>query len=300
MNHLIVLCGPVGCGKSTFIKEFLARHSNFKHVDVFNYIQRYKDEFGHIEPDGSLKAHQELHQELEEMGGDIILELGTNREELNLNGLAKLRDKYKINIFFCLLETETCISRVILRATQNQKRIIHEKDLRKKFERVWPDNHVKIAQELRLPYNILDMNLSFEEKLKIIEFLMQDIKTVAAAIFIRDKKILLVKIKNVWIIPGGALEEGETEIECLNREISEEFPGLKLANLEFYNNFIGQSPNRGDAINVKVYQGKMTGEMQIKGLDEVVDYDFVDDFTNYNLSEITRKIVNLLRQDGYL
>ncbi|MBU1164402.1 AAA family ATPase [Patescibacteria group bacterium] len=168
MNNLIVLCGPVGCGKTTFIKEFSIKHPTFSHVDIINYIQKYKDEFGHIEPEGSLKAHQELYQELKRMKGDLILELGTNREEINLNGLNDLKTKYKIHIFFCLLDAEICIKRVMTRAENDQKRIIHREDLEKKFKRVFPNNHVKIAEELNLSYVTLDMSLPLEEKIKII------------------------------------------------------------------------------------------------------------------------------------
>ena len=102
------------------------------------------------------------------MKGDLILELGTNREEINLNGLNDLKTKYKIHIFFCLLDAEICIKRVMTRAENDQKRIIHREDLEKKFKRVFPNNHVKIAEELNLSYVTLDMSLPLEEKIKII------------------------------------------------------------------------------------------------------------------------------------
>lgn len=43
-------------------------------------------------------------------------------------------------------------------------------------------------------------------------------------VIIRDNSILLVHAKNsdVWMIPGGGLEQGENEADCVVREISEE------------------------------------------------------------------------------
>ncbi len=64
MNHLVVFCGPSACGKSTLIGKILEQYQDFDFIDIFNYVQKYKDETGHIEPAGSLKAHQEMHQDL--------------------------------------------------------------------------------------------------------------------------------------------------------------------------------------------------------------------------------------------
>lgn len=175
MNNLIILCGSVGCGKSIFIERFVNQHQNFTHVDVFNYIQKYKDESGHIESSGSLKAHQELHQDLVKMDGDIILELGTNRAELNMNNLGRLSARYKINIIFCLLDAETCIKRVMARAGKSQKRIINKEDLEKKFKRVFPDNHIKLTQKLNLSYITMDMSLPFKDKLEVITNLVEKV-----------------------------------------------------------------------------------------------------------------------------
>ena len=46
--------------------------------------------------------------------------------------------------------------------------------------------------------------------------------TVPCGIILRGGKILLVKDKNGWVIPGGKIEEGETPLQALKREIKEE------------------------------------------------------------------------------
>lgn len=59
---------------------------------------------------------------------------------------------------------------------------------------------------------------------------MQNYKKVIAAVFVaHDGKILVAQrakkdsLYGKWEFPGGKLEDGETEIECLQREMREEF-----------------------------------------------------------------------------
>jgi 8-oxo-dGTP diphosphatase len=55
--------------------------------------------------------------------------------------------------------------------------------------------------------------------------------TVAAALFLREGKVLILRrdhvhgnpaMRGLWEFPGGKLEEGETLFRCLEREIAEE------------------------------------------------------------------------------
>lgn len=125
-------------------------------------------------------------------------------------------------------------------------------------------------------------------------------RTVIAAVIVQDKKILLVKIKEVWILPGGQLKKDETEIECLNREVSEELPEFKINNLKFYKAFKGRSPHQSDFINVKVYFA--TGKGNIKStndVDEVNKSKWIKNTADYNLSDVTKKIIDSLKNDRY-
>jgi len=45
------------------------------------------------------------------------------------------------------------------------------------------------------------------------------------AAIIEDGKILLVRKRQSWILPGGKPEPKESDIECLCREVSEELSG---------------------------------------------------------------------------
>ena len=66
---------------------------------------------------------------------------------------------------------------------------------------------------------------------------MRIIKKVALAVF-KDKKMLQVRSKKhpeVFFTLGGKIEEGETDIECLKREINEEIKGCSLCEVRKYN-----------------------------------------------------------------
>lgn len=154
---LIVLCGLIGCGKTTLIYKIIESNPNFISADVYSYISKYKDLNGHVDPIYSLKAYNELYEDVSLLNEDLILELGTNRPELNLNNINNLKNKYNIVLVFCLLEKEICIQRVLDRADNNKKRIISREDLEEKMKRVFPDVHTKLANELNLKYILMDM-----------------------------------------------------------------------------------------------------------------------------------------------
>lgn len=64
-------------------------------------------------------------------------------------------------------------------------------------------------------------------------------KNVTAAIILKDNKILIAqrapadKLANKWEFPGGKIEPGETQQECLKREIREELD-VEIEVLDFF------------------------------------------------------------------
>jgi ADP-ribose pyrophosphatase YjhB (NUDIX family) len=87
-----------------------------------------------------------------------------------------------------------------------------------------------------------------------------------AAIIIHDKKLLLVKgpkkYKEFWT-PGGKLEEGESDIDCLKRELKEEL-NAKVILSKFFREYASKSPYHKNTITInKTYLIKISGKIKI-------------------------------------
>lgn len=119
------------------------------------------------------------------------------------------------------------------------------------------------------------------------------------AAVIQDKKLLIVRKNKTWILPGGQPESGESDLECLCREIDEELSGTKFKDFRFYRTFEGKTPHRGDTIKVQVYFAEIDGQL-LPASNEILEASWVDDFSNYNLSVTTSKMVDSLMEDKYL
>lgn len=122
-------------------------------------------------------------------------------------------------------------------------------------------------------------------------------KAIDAAI-IKNGCILLVRKKKVWILPGGKPETGESDVQTLFREVREELPQLVLQNPEYFGTFVGITPHKGDELQVEVYLAEADGNITSSA--EVNKAEWVKTPEEYNLSDITRKIVLSLRQNGHL
>lgn len=124
-------------------------------------------------------------------------------------------------------------------------------------------------------------------------------RTAINAIIIKDKKLLLTKKNETWILPGGKPNENETDLDCLKREVAEELSNTKIKNIRFYSNFQGITPHKGDIIETHAYFCDLDGTLN-KTSAEILDVKFVNDFENYNLSDTTKKIVEKLKIDIFL
>lgn len=66
-----------------------------------------------------------------------------------------------------------------------------------------------------------------------------------AALLINNKKLLVVRSKNksVFYAVGGKLEAGETDIQCLHREVKEEI-GCQVVSQKYFQTFVGPSSDK--------------------------------------------------------
>lgn len=133
---------------------------------------------------------------------------------------------------------------------------------------------------------------------------MKIIQKVALAVF-KDKKLLQVrsgKQENVFFTLGGKLIEGESEINCLKREVKEEV-GCRPeeSSIKFLHEFEDVAHGKDKTlVNIRMYKGKLIGEAKPSA--EVVELDYFDTRSDKkHLSEIARrKIFPWLRQHGYI
>ena len=122
-------------------------------------------------------------------------------------------------------------------------------------------------------------------------------ETVNVAI-ISNARILLVRKKQSWLLPGGKPELGESDIECLCREAYEELSGTQLENIRHYDDFIGNT-HRGEKFKTKVYLADIKGELG-KPSAEITEHRWVDDTSQYNLSDMNFKVIHSLINNEYL
>ena len=126
-------------------------------------------------------------------------------------------------------------------------------------------------------------------------------RTAINAAIVENGKLLLVKKNLSWILPGGKPEEGENDLECLAREISEELSGTKIKNASFYRSVIGRTPHKGDLLRARIYFAEIDGELyNVSEGDSISRAELVSDFLAYHLSDITGKAITSLRRDGYI
>ncbi len=120
---------------------------------------------------------------------------------------------------------------------------------------------------------------------------------------IENRRILLVKKNLAWLLPGGKPMSGESDEDCLERELSQKLSGTKFDHnsLRFYGTFEGLSPHKKDVIKVDVYSAKLQG-VTGKPSGEISDSVWLgaEKFGEYLLSEATSKVVKSLCKDGYL
>lgn len=117
-------------------------------------------------------------------------------------------------------------------------------------------------------------------------------------VVIEDGKLLLVKKNETWIIPGGKLESGESDKDCLIREFKEELPLLEIEVGEYFDLIKGITPHSKKEIEVKIYFGNVEGKL--KPSSEINDVKFINDFENYNISDITKKVIKFLKENNHL
>ena len=126
------------------------------------------------------------------------------------------------------------------------------------------------------------MNTTYIDKLAFIE--------------IKDRKVLetLSNGKDIWYIPGGKREPGESDIQALMREIKEELSvDLIPGTLQLYGVFETQAHGKpeGTLVRMTCYTGKYIGNLTPSA--EVGHMDYFP----YSKKHLTSPVDNLIFDD---
>lgn len=122
-------------------------------------------------------------------------------------------------------------------------------------------------------------------------------ETINAAI-IRNAKILVVRKRESWLLPGGKPQADESDIACLCREINEELSGNTVENIRYYGEFIGDT-HIGERFKTKVYLADIQGELGAASA-EIEEYQWINNTIGYNFSDMNKLVLDALIRDGYL
>ena len=104
--------------------------------------------------------------------------------------------------------------------------------------------------------------------------------------------LLLVKRGDFWILPGGELEEGESELECLDKVVSREMND-KVACIfkKLERTITGTSLVRAGEVEVTIYVGDISSEKMSDIKDCNAHWFSKESVTSLRLSNIAKDVL---------
>src|SRR5688572_23149165 len=98
-----------------------------------------------------------------------------------------------------------------------------------------------------------------------------------AYLYIKDRKMLVTKSKgkDVWYIPGGKREMGESDEQALVREVKEELTvELKPVTISYYGTFEAQAHGKppGTLVRMTCYTAEFVGDLKPAAEIERLDF----------------------------
>lgn len=118
----------------------------------------------------------------------------------------------------------------------------------------------------------------------------------------RKGMMLLVKRGDFWILPGGEIEPGEDEMQCLEDVVSREMNDRVACIFRKLDNTIkGTSPVRGGEVEVSVYVGDISKEKMSDVKDCNAHWFSRESIASLRLSNITKDVLKYyfsLDEDG--
>jgi len=132
---------------------------------------------------------------------------------------------------------------------------------------------------------------------------MKIIRKVALAYF-KDRKLIMVrshKNTDVFYNLGGKVEEGESDVDCLLREVKEEVSGsMDKTTIQFLHEFEEEAHGKENAkLTIRLYRGNLINEP--KASSEIAEIGYFDSTARVERVTIMGKaILEWLKNQGYI
>jgi len=109
----------------------------------------------------------------------------------------------------------------------------------------------------------------------------------------RKGKVLLIKRGDFWILPGGEIEPGEDERQCLEEVVSREIKD-QVSNLfrKLENTIKGPSPVRDGDVEVSIYVGDISSKKMSDVSDCNAHWFSRESLPSIRLSNITKDVLD--------
>ena len=120
----------------------------------------------------------------------------------------------------------------------------------------------------------------------------------------RDKKILMARSKKnpeVFYFPGGKMEAGETDIQCMERETMEELSAsIDVANTKFLERFQEPAHNKLNIlIDISLYETNLLDDPKPSSEVEEIRY-FDSSIDPKHLDILGKKVFAWLKKNDYI
>lgn len=132
-------------------------------------------------------------------------------------------------------------------------------------------------------------------------------KNVSVALVEKEGKILMGMkapdvgpYPNTWRLPGGKIEDGESEVDALIREVKEE-TNLDVDSYERIGTYEDDEPDKhGELTHWKFHIYKVLPAGELKSSDEFPEVKWFDIKDLPNVSSVARASIKLFQDLGYL
>ena len=160
-NQLLVFIGKPGVGKTTLLKEL---YPDSRIIDVKTFVLAYEKD-GQVPEEKTEQAYHDMYSRISDQTDDfLVLEMGTNHPNVNVDELKKLSTNWNIFIYICIASVDTLKKRIIARPEDNDMAAME-----RRLHRDFPATHLSLLERANLSYFILDMEQPMTDNIILVK-----------------------------------------------------------------------------------------------------------------------------------